>query len=48
MVSGAEIRRDDQINKPRGRMTTPANASAMILACVIERMPATAMAGDSR
>ena len=47
-LSGAVISRDDPIYKPRVRAATPANASAMILASVIERLPAMAMTGDSR
>lgn len=48
VLSGALIRRDDLVYKPRVRTTTPANASAMILASVIERMPAMAGTGDQR
>ncbi|MFM0060878.1 DUF3331 domain-containing protein [Paraburkholderia phytofirmans] len=47
VVRGAEIRRDDLFYKARVRMSTPANASAMSLACVLERMPAIAMAGEA-
>ncbi|MFM0549462.1 DUF3331 domain-containing protein [Paraburkholderia sediminicola] len=47
-LSGATIRRDDAIYKPRIRSATPANADAMILASVIARMPSTVMSGDSR
>lgn len=46
VLSGAVIRRDDLIYKPRVRTTTPANAAAMILASVIEQMPALAVAVD--
>jgi hypothetical protein len=38
-LSGATIRRDDLIYKPRVRSAIPANAGAMILASVIARMP---------
>ncbi len=48
VLSGAAIRRDDLVYKPRVRTTTPANASAMILASVIERMLAVVGAGDPR
>ena len=47
-LSGAVIRRDDPIYKPRVRTSTPANATAMILASVVEQMPAMMAAGDSR
>jgi Domain of unknown function (DUF3331) len=47
-LSGATIRRDDAIYKPRVRSAVPANADAMILASVIARMPATVMSDDSR
>lgn len=46
-LSGATIRRDDAIYKPRVRSAIPANADAMILASVIERTPSTVMSGDS-
>jgi hypothetical protein len=42
VLTGAVIRRDDLIYKPRVRTTTPANATAMILASVMEKMPAIA------
>lgn len=45
-LSGAVIRRDDLIYKPRVRTSTPANATAMILASVVEQMPAMIAAGD--
>ena len=44
-LSGAVIRRDDMIYKPRVRTFTPANATAMILASVIEQMPVPTAAG---
>lgn len=47
-VSGATIRRDDAIYKPRVRSAVPANAGAMILATVIERMPTVARQGEIR
>ncbi|RDJ98051.1 DUF3331 domain-containing protein [Paraburkholderia lacunae] len=47
-LSGAMIRRNDLIYKPRGRGTTPANADAMILASVIKGPPSSALKGDSR
>ncbi|WP_144148991.1 DUF3331 domain-containing protein [Paraburkholderia sp. BCC1884] len=47
-VSGAPIRRDDAIYKPRVRSAVPANAGAMILASVIEVMAAVAWHGDVR
>jgi hypothetical protein len=47
-LSGSEIRRDDLIYKPGVRMATPAKATAMILASVVERMAAMAMTSDSR
>ncbi|MBB5471158.1 hypothetical protein OKW30_005138 [Paraburkholderia sp. Clong3] len=43
-VSGAVVRREDSIYKPRVRPTPPANATAMILASVIEQM--TSMVGE--
>ena len=46
-LSGEPIRRDDAIYKPRVRAAMPANAAAMILASVIEHLPANAMAGES-
>jgi hypothetical protein len=48
VLSGAPIRRDDLVYKPRVRTSTPANASAMILAAVIQRMPAMVDACDPR
>jgi hypothetical protein len=48
VLSSVEIRCDDLIYKPRVRMTTRANAFAMFLAAVNERMPFMAMTGDSR
>ncbi|ASW03031.1 hypothetical protein CJU94_31470 [Paraburkholderia aromaticivorans] len=45
-LSGTVIRRDDLIYKPRIRASTPANATAMILASVVEQMPAMMAAGD--
>ncbi|MFM0208541.1 DUF3331 domain-containing protein [Paraburkholderia sediminicola] len=47
-LSGATIRRDDPIYKPRVRSAIPANADAMILASVIARMSPMAMNGDPR
>jgi hypothetical protein len=41
-LSGAVIRRDDFIYKPRVRSAIPANANAMILASVIARIPSLA------
>ncbi|MBK3738942.1 DUF3331 domain-containing protein [Paraburkholderia aspalathi] len=41
-LSGAVIRRDDFVYKPRVRSAIPANANAMILASVIARMPSMA------
>jgi hypothetical protein len=46
-LSGATIRRDDAIYKPRVRSAIPANADAMILASVIACMPSTLMSGDA-
>ncbi|PQV44839.1 DUF3331 domain-containing protein [Paraburkholderia sp. BL21I4N1] len=43
-LSGAVIRRDDMIYKPRVRASIPANAAAMILASVVEQLPAMKMA----
>lgn len=45
-LSGTVIRRDDLIYKPRVRASIPANATAMILASVVEQMPAMVTAGD--
>lgn len=49
-LSGAVIRRDDMIYKPRVRASIPANAAAMILASVVEELPAmkVAMTGSMR
>ncbi|WP_168791464.1 DUF3331 domain-containing protein [Paraburkholderia aromaticivorans] len=47
-LSGATIRRDDAIYKPRIRSAIPANADAMILASVIACMASTVMSGDAR
>ncbi|RKT21599.1 uncharacterized protein DUF3331 [Paraburkholderia sp. RAU2J] len=43
-VSGAVIRREDSIYKPRVRTAPPANANAMILASVVEQM--SSMVGE--
>ncbi|RAS22596.1 DUF3331 domain-containing protein [Paraburkholderia bryophila] len=43
-LSGAVIRRDDMIYKPRVRASIPANAAAMILASVVEQLPAMKVA----
>lgn len=43
-LSGAVIRRDDMIYKPRVRASIPANAAAMILASVVEQLPAVKVA----
>lgn len=40
VLSGAVISRDDMIYKPRARASIPANAEAMILASVVEQLPA--------
>ncbi|MFC6947575.1 DUF3331 domain-containing protein [Paraburkholderia dipogonis] len=47
-LSGATIRRDDAIYKPRIRAAIPANADAMILASVIACMASTVVSGDAR
>ncbi|TDY22845.1 uncharacterized protein DUF3331 [Paraburkholderia sp. BL6665CI2N2] len=47
-LSGATIRRDDAIYKPRIRSAVPANADAMILASVIACVASTVLTGDSR
>ncbi|HEY0230821.1 MAG TPA: DUF3331 domain-containing protein, partial [Dokdonella sp.] len=47
-LSGAVIRRDDLIYKPRVRASMPANATAMILAPVVEQMSALTTADDAR
>ncbi|WP_454828572.1 DUF3331 domain-containing protein [Paraburkholderia xenovorans] len=47
-LSGAVIRRDDLIYKPRVRASMPANATAMILASVVEQMSALTTADDAR
>jgi len=47
-LSGAAIRRDDAIYKPRIRAAIPANADAMILASVIACMASTVVSGDAR
>jgi hypothetical protein len=47
-LSGATIRRDEPVYKPRMRTAIPANASAMILARVLECLPVMAVPGDSR
>ena len=39
-LSGATIRRHDFVYKPRTRSIVPANANAMILASLVERVPA--------
>lgn len=39
-LSGATIRRHDFVYKPRTRSVVPANANAMILASLVERVPA--------
>ncbi|HYS64323.1 MAG TPA: DUF3331 domain-containing protein [Paraburkholderia sp.] len=47
-LSGAMIRRNDPIYKPRVRSAIPVNAGAMILASVIADMPCMVVKGDSR
>jgi hypothetical protein len=47
-LSGAIIRRNDPIYKPRVRSAVPVNAGAMILASVIACMPCMGMKGDAR
>jgi hypothetical protein len=39
-LSGTPIRRHDFVYKPRTRSVVPANANAMILASLVERVPA--------